>query len=100
KSKELVDRRALNTIQKPERLIERLIKASSKMGDCVLDPFAGVGTVPVVCKRHHRDFIAFEINREFVDIGNRRLANVEPERTLFNFNGCKESISPNHRACS
>jgi len=96
KSKELVDRRALNTIQKPERLIERLVLASSKADDFVLDPFAGVGTTPVVCKRHHRNFVAFEINREFVDIGNRRLANVEPERTLFNFNGCKESISPNY----
>lgn len=66
KSKELVNRRALNTIQKPERLIERLVKASSAEGDVVLDPFAGVGTSAVVCKRLRRRFIAFEINPEFV----------------------------------
>ena len=44
KSKELVGRDALHTIQKPEKLIERLVKASSNEGDVVLDPFAGVGT--------------------------------------------------------
>ena len=53
KSKELVCREALNTIQKPEKLIERLVLASSNPGDLVLDPFSGVGTCPVVvCERH------------------------------------------------
>ncbi|MCA9205884.1 MAG: site-specific DNA-methyltransferase, partial [Planctomycetales bacterium] len=70
KSKELVCRDALNTIQKPEKLIERLVLASSNAGDLVLDPFAGVGTCPVVCRRHERDFIAFELNPEFVECGN------------------------------
>ncbi len=51
KSKELASREALNTIQKPLRLIERLILASSNPGDVVLDPFAGVGTCPVACKK-------------------------------------------------
>ncbi len=73
KSKELVCREALNTIQKPEKLIERLVLASSNPGDLVLDPFAGVGTCPVVCQRHGRDFVAFEINAEFVQLANRRL---------------------------
>ena len=73
KSKELVCREALNTIQKPEKLIERIVLASSSPGDLVLDPFAGVGTCPVVCKRHQRDFIGFEINPSFVEMGNQRL---------------------------
>ncbi|MCY3832819.1 MAG: DNA methyltransferase [Chloroflexi bacterium] len=73
KSKELVCREALNTIQKPEQLIERLVLASSNPGDLVLDPFAGVGTCPLVCQKHGRDFVAFEINPEFVDLANRRL---------------------------
>ncbi|MBB1127248.1 DNA-methyltransferase [Thiospirillum jenense] len=77
KSKELVSRNALNTIQKPEKLIERLILASSNEGDLVLDPFAGVSTCPVVCKRHLRNFIAFEINPEFVAAGNERLKALE-----------------------
>src|SRR5204862_1674349 len=75
KSKELVNRGALHTIQKPERLIERLVLASSNRGDVVLDPFCGVGTTPVVCQRHSRPFIAFEINKEFVELSKQRLAN-------------------------
>ena len=73
KSKELVCRKALNTIQKPEKLIERIVLASSSPGDLVLDPFAGVGTCPVVCKRHQRDFIGFEIEPNFVKMCNERL---------------------------
>jgi len=82
KSKELVCREALNTIQKPEKLIERLVLASSNPGDLVLDPFAGVGTCPVVCQRHGRDFIAFEMNAEFVKLANVRLNCVDQQMPL------------------
>ena len=74
KSKELVSRDALNTIQKPEKLMERLVKASSAENDLVLDPFAGVGTCPVVCRRLGRRFIGIEQDREFVAAANARLA--------------------------
>jgi site-specific DNA-methyltransferase (adenine-specific)/adenine-specific DNA-methyltransferase len=84
KSKELVCRDALNTIQKPERLIERLILASSNAGDLVLDPFAGVGTCPVVCRRYEREFIAFELNPEFVKWGNARLKSEDSKWALLN----------------
>ena len=67
KSKELVSREALNTIQKPENLIERLVKASSSEGDVVLDPFTGVGTCPVVCQRLGRRFIGIEKDEVFVN---------------------------------
>ena len=79
KSKELVSRDVLNTIQKPEKLIERLVKASSDEGDLVLDPFAGVGTGPVVCSRLGRHFIGIEKERHFVDAANARLSEVRPE---------------------
>jgi DNA modification methylase len=85
KSKELVGRDALNTIQKPEKLIERLVLASSNSDDLVLDPFAGVGTCPVVCKRHFRRFLAFELNPEFVEIGNKRLAKLDHGQSVLNF---------------
>jgi DNA modification methylase len=100
KSKELVNRSALNTIQKPERLIERLVLASSNVGDMVLDPFSGVGTTAAICNRHRRNFLAFEINLEFVNIGNKRLANVEPEQPILNYNGYKENIPSDHTACA
>ena len=73
KSKELVSREVLNTIQKPEKLIERLISASSVENDLVLDPFAGVGTCPVVCQRLGRRFIGIEQEQDFVDAANERL---------------------------
>ncbi|APB33645.1 putative methyltransferase [Gloeomargarita lithophora Alchichica-D10] len=84
-SKELVSREALNTIQKPEKLIERIILASSDPGDLVLDPFAGVGTCPVVCKRHGRNFIAFEMKAEFVSIAEERLASLDTGQQILGF---------------
>jgi DNA modification methylase len=77
KSKELVSRNALNTIQKPQRLIERLVKASSAEGDLVLDPFAGVGTCPVVCRGLGRHFIAIERDHQFVLAARKRLDEIE-----------------------
>jgi len=73
KSKELINRDLLNTIQKPEKLFDRIVRASSNEKDLVLDPFSGVGTTFVVCKRLNRNFIGFEINSDYVDIGRRRI---------------------------
>lgn len=73
KSKELVERELLNTIQKPIKLIERLVLASSNEGDYVLDPFSGVGTTAVVCKKHNRRFVGFEMNEKYVRLSNERL---------------------------
>lgn len=85
KSGELVSRDALNTIQKPERLIERLVRASSNPGDLVLDPFAGTGTCPAVCRRLGRDFMAFELQAEFVEMANARLGRVDQEQRVLEF---------------
>lgn len=79
KSKELVSREALNTIQKPEKLIMRLVNASSNHGDLVLDPFAGVGTCPVVCKKLRRSFIGIERDPHFLEAARKRLAEVDKE---------------------
>jgi DNA modification methylase len=76
KSKELISRDLLNTIQKPEKLIERIVKASSNEGDIVLDPFMGVGTTAVMCKKLNRNFIGFELNPEFIQLANQRLKNL------------------------
>lgn len=81
KSKELVSRELLNTIQKPEKLIERLVKASTNSGDLVFDPFTGSGTVPVVCQRLQRKFIGCELNPEYAAIAQNRLNKFEEEHT-------------------
>lgn len=80
KSKELIGRDFLNTIQKPIKLIERIVQASSHEGDTVLDPFAGAGTTFVVCKEFRRNFIGFEINSDFIAVCNRRIREANPRQ--------------------
>ena len=46
--------------QKPEALLERIIKACSNVGDIVLDPFSGSGTTCYVAKRLNRNYIGIE----------------------------------------
>ncbi|MCY4142595.1 MAG: DNA methyltransferase [Gammaproteobacteria bacterium] len=77
RSRELVSREVLNTIQKPEKLIERLILASSDKGDLVLDAFSGVGTCSAVCKRLGRKSIGIEIDKSFVETARKRVANTQ-----------------------
>lgn len=76
KSKELISREMLNTIQKPERLIERMVRASSCEGDLVFDPFSGSGTTAVVCQRLKRNFICTEINKIYYGLSVKRLSTV------------------------
>ncbi len=59
--------------QKPESLLERIIKASSNFGDLVLDPFSGSFTTSAVSKKLGRKSIGIEVNEEYVKIGLRRL---------------------------
>ncbi|HMW02258.1 MAG TPA: DNA methyltransferase, partial [Acidobacteriota bacterium] len=53
---------------------ERLVLASSQREAVVFDPFCGSGTVPVVCKRLGRNFIACDTNPTFVELASLRLA--------------------------
>lgn len=80
KSKELLDREFLNTIQKPVKLIERIVKASSNEEDLILDPFAGTGTTFVVCQELKRNFLGFEINPDLVGVCNNRVKEVQQKQ--------------------
>lgn len=100
KSKELVSRDVLHTIQKPEKLIERLVLASSSEGDLVLDPFAGVGTCPVVCRKTGRNFLAFELQPELVQIAERRLREVDRGRKRLGFACTIDQDTVSHGAIS
>lgn len=53
--------------QKPEKLAERMILASSNIGDLVVIPFAGSGSEIVPCIKNRRNFIASEINDSYVE---------------------------------
>ncbi len=59
--------------QKPEKLIAKLLLASSKVGDIILDPFSGSGTTAVVAKKLNRRFIAIEQNTEYCCWALKRL---------------------------
>lgn len=59
--------------QKSEKLIAKLILASSNPGDTVLDPFLGSGTTSVVAKKLRRQFIGIEIDEEYCLLSERRI---------------------------
>ena len=59
--------------QKPIALLERIIKASSNIGDLVLDPFSGTFTTSYVAKLLGRRTIGIELQEEYIKIGLRRL---------------------------
>lgn len=58
--------------QKPEALLERIIKASSNPGDVVLDPFSGSFTTSAVAIRLGRVGIGIDLNEEYYEMGLRR----------------------------
>ena len=59
--------------QKPEKLIAKLILASSNAGDMVFDPFVGSGTTAVVAKKLGRRFLGIERERKYVALALKRL---------------------------
>jgi site-specific DNA-methyltransferase (adenine-specific) len=59
--------------QKPEKLVQRVIEASSRPGDLVVDPFLGSGTTAVVAARLGRRFIGFEREERWVRTALKRL---------------------------
>ena len=59
--------------QKPEKLIAKLILASSNAGDVVFDPFLGSGTTSVVAKKLGRSYVGIEIDEEYCCIAEKRL---------------------------
>ena len=63
--------------QKPEALLERIIKASSNVGDTVLDPFAGTFSTCAVAQKLNRKTIGIEMQEEYFKLGLRRLGIAE-----------------------
>jgi hypothetical protein len=59
--------------QKPETLLERIIKTSSNEGDCVLDPFCGCGTAIAVAQRLARNWIGIDVTHLAIGLIKSRL---------------------------
>ena len=68
--------------QKPEKLIAKLVLASSQRGDVVLDPFLGSGTTSVVCKKLGRSYIGIEQNELYCAWAEKRLEMAERDSVI------------------
>ncbi|MBQ3219827.1 MAG: site-specific DNA-methyltransferase, partial [Clostridia bacterium] len=68
--------------QKPEKLIAKLILASSNESDLVLDPFAGSGTTGVVAKKLNRNYICIEQNPLYCAWAQKRLEMIKEDPTI------------------
>jgi site-specific DNA-methyltransferase (adenine-specific) len=63
--------------QKPVALLDRIVRASTRPGDLVLDPFAGSGTTGVAAIALGRRFVGFELDEGYVLVAKRRLQDAE-----------------------
>ncbi len=68
--------------QKPEKLIAKLILASSNEGDFVFDPFLGSGTTSVVAKKLGRNFCGIELEEKYSLLAEKRLQRVDEDASI------------------
>lgn len=61
--------------QFPTKMIDRLIKAYSPVNGIVVDPFMGSGTTAIACMNTNRNYIGFELDKEYFDIATSRIKN-------------------------
>ena len=71
--------------QKPEKLLAKIILASTNVGDTILDPFAGSGTTAVVAKKLGRHFVAIESDEDYCLLTAKRLEMAETDKTIQGF---------------
>ncbi len=68
--------------QKPEKLLAKLILASSNPGDIVFDPFLGSGTTSVTAKKLGRSYVGIEQNEQYCVWAEKRLENAESDKSI------------------
>lgn len=68
--------------QKPEKLLAKLILASSNAGDVVFDPFLGSGSTSVTAKKLGRQYIGIEVNPQYCVWAEKRLEMAEADKTI------------------
>ena len=71
--------------QKPEKLLAKIILASTNPGDLILDPFAGSGTTAVVAKKLGREFVVIESDEEYCLLAAKRLEMAESNKSIQGF---------------
>lgn len=68
--------------QKPLYILERMILASTRENDIVLDPFCGSSTTGVACKNLGRSYIGIDNNPEYINLSIERLKNLHEQQRL------------------
>ena len=71
--------------QKPEKLLAKIILASTNNDDLILDPFAGSGTTAVTAKKLGRDFVAIESDENYCLVAQKRLELAETDKSIQGF---------------
>jgi modification methylase len=72
-----VDGQKVHPTQKPEALLHRVLLATTRPGEIVLDPFFGTGTTGAVARRLGRHFIGIDRDADYVAIARARVADIE-----------------------
>ncbi|MAW87418.1 MAG: modification methylase [Phyllobacteriaceae bacterium] len=70
------DGNKVHPTQKPEALLARILSATTKPGDVVLDPFFGTGTTGAVARMLGRHFVGIEREQDYIDAASARIAGV------------------------
>jgi len=73
--------------QKPEKLIAKLVLASSNEGDVVFDPFLGSGTTSVVAKKLNRKYFGIEIDKDYCCLTEKRLSMANNDKVIQGYSG-------------
>jgi site-specific DNA-methyltransferase (adenine-specific) len=73
--------------QKPEKLLAKIILASSNKGDLVFDPFLGSGTTAVTAKKLGRNYSGIEIDTNYCCLAEKRLKLAEDCKTIQGYDG-------------
>ena len=77
-----VGRSKIHPTEKPIALMERLITASTKLGDTVLDNTMGSGTTGVACKNLGRKFVGIELDEKYFNIAKERITGEPNDNTI------------------
>ena len=72
----------IHPTQKPISLLIRILDIISRKGDLILDCFSGSGSTAIACMKSGRDFIGFELDKEYYD---KSIERIHSERDLFTF---------------
>jgi len=77
------EEQTIHPAQFPEAMVARMVLATTKPGDVVLDPYMGTGTVAVVARDHDRRYLGAEIDPDYFEVLQRRIAGIPNKDGVF-----------------